>query len=136
MEENDECARDSIGPEPIEKGGATIVQITEGWDVLQFDPPLRVDWAVYKEDRGTTTRAYIIYDFGMEQTCCPLALIGAGWSYGGINKDSSIEEVIKSVIRYDLFHAFTHYCGDPNYTYLHWALYGNLKNRCKVIEKL
>ena len=36
---------------------------------------------------------------------------------------------------FDLFHAFCHCSFDPNYTYLHWALYGNLKDRVTINEK-
>jgi hypothetical protein len=123
----------------IETGGRTLLQIYEGGDSLRFDPPLRVDWSVYcdkSHPAGDVTTAYITFDFGLEYQINPISTKNSGWGYHGINEDSSIEEVTVSVIRYDLFHAFCHYQGDPNYTHLHWALYGNLKDRCKIVEKM
>ncbi len=123
--------------ELIERGGRTLLQLREGLLTLTFDPPLRVDWSVFRDSShpaGDITTAYVTFDFGMTYEILPIFTKNNGWGYNGVNKDSTIEEVIVSVIRYDLFHAFTHYQGDPNYTHLHWALYGNLKDNVTIHE--
>ena len=130
-EENDGYAH-SAAPRPLEEGRRTLLQISEGWAYLVFDPPLRVEWSIWKEKDASI--AYVDYDFGLEFKINLDAQRKSAWGYNGVNKESTNEEIVTSIIRFDLFHAFTHYQGDPNYSHLHWALYGNLKDRCKVIE--
>lgn len=126
-----------INEKLIEENSCTFVQLNESDIVLYFDPPLKVSWSIYENKShplGPVTIAYIIFDFGLEYEINPVSTKNNGWGYQGINPNSTNDMVIKSVIIYDLFHAFTHFQGDPNYTHLHWALYGNLKDRIKVIE--
>ena len=121
----------------IETSGMTLVEISEGWAALQFNPPLRVDWSIYRDSSHPAeeiTIAYITFDFGLEYKINPIATKNSGWAYQGVTPQSTNEEVIKSIIRYDLFHAFTHYHGGPNYSHLHWALWGCLKDQVKVVE--
>ena len=117
---------------PVESGEFVFEEIHEGEGrSLTFFPPLRVVWDTYVDHHpaGDTTTAYIEMDFGMEYKIKPVATKNGGWHYDEINKDSTNEEVIKTIIKFDLFHAFCHTSLDPNYGIIHWALYGNLKDR-------
>ena len=59
------------------------------------------------------------YDFGMED---------------GTLESITVKE-IKEQIEFDLAHAFHHIKFDPNYSYKHWALYGNLKDRVDLFDE-
>lgn len=85
---------------------------------IKFKEPVFVDF-YYEKERV----AYFTWDFGMESE---LYLD----SYFLSLKDySTTEQKIIRQCHYDLAHAFFHHTDDPNYTYYHWALYGNLKDR-------
>ena len=118
----------------IENGKISYGSIWEGECVnLQFDPPLEIEWSAYSHNNVVTV--YISYDFGMSYKIKPYESLKCGWGYNGSNDKTSLSTLIENEIKFDLFHAFTHYKDDPNYTYLHWALYGNLKDICKVTER-
>ena len=95
--------------------------------------PIKIEWSYY-EDSQT---AHVTYDFGMEY---PISMnpekncLISPSDHSYVHSDSTIENKIKAVVKFDLFHAFFHYQGDPNYSHLHWALYGNLKNRLFIHE--
>jgi hypothetical protein len=70
------------------------------------------------------------YDFGMmiKESCD----VSSGFL--GLNKNSSIEEIVKRTVTFDLEHSFCHPSEDPNYTTMHWAIYGWLKDRVIIAE--
>ncbi len=124
---------EKLNAKPLETGGWTLLEIWEGYTSITFNPPMRVDFSVWEEPGAKID--YVTYDFGMDFKINLDAQRRSWWSYGlDWKKDPSNEEIINAIVRFDLFHAFTHYQGDPNYSHLHWALYGNLKDRCKVTE--
>lgn len=130
---NDETTNEFQNVKPLETGGKTLVQIKEGSDRwLKFNPHLRVDWSVWREKDEQI--AYVTYDFGLDFKINLDAQRKSWWGYGCLNKESTNAEIVDAIIRFDLFHAFFHYQGDPNYSHLHWALYGNLKDRCEAVE--
>ena len=120
----------------IDGGKFVFDIIDEGGRKLKFSPPLVIDWCVYKQidARGDITTAYVNYDFGLTDKFKPYASISGGWGYKEITKDTPLSDIIRAFIEYDLFHAFYHYSGDPNYSHLHWALFGNLKEQTTMIE--
>jgi hypothetical protein len=114
----------------------TFDQLTE-CDTLVFTPPLKIEWGAWKSNDGDdcgNIRVFVDYDFGLTDKFSPYKSIGKGWCYNDITKDTPLPEIVKAFVQYDLFHAFCHTPIDPNYSHLHWALYGNLKDRVKVIE--
>ncbi len=131
IEENDGYAHEGT-PKPLEEGRWILKQVSEGWVDLVFDPPQLISYTVWKENGALI--AYISFAFGMEYSINLDNQRKSSWHYSGINEKSTNEEIINSILKYDLFHAFTHYQGDPNYSHLHWAIYGNLKNQVKVVE--
>jgi hypothetical protein len=54
----------------------------------------------------------------------------------GNNPEADPLKTIMATIKFDLMHAFFHYQGDPNYTHLHWALYGNLEDRVELRDPM
>jgi hypothetical protein len=110
----------------------TLAKIEEGYCTLEFTPPLVVEYYVAAND----TLVHVSYDFGMgcyvptnpEKNFLLRKL-------GKMKETSNVAQAIFRTVCFDLFHAFCHFQGDPNYSCLHWALYGNLKDRTKVVEK-
>lgn len=122
-------------------GGEFIFDtIDEGGRKLKFNPSLKINWCAYKScDRdGEIITVYADYDFGMTDEFRPYESIYEsifrGWGYNGITKETPLSEIVKSFVYYDLFHAFYHYDQDPNYSHLHWALWGCLQSRVTVID--
>jgi len=123
----------------IAKGTLTLefaIESEDSYDSrrLEFNPPLTVEWSVYEEE-GNGKVAHVYYDFGLHDTFSVepdknCLLLG----YYGLRAVSPVQEMVEKNVIFDLFHAFTHCDMDPNYTHLHWALYGNLKDKTKVIE--
>ena len=103
------------------------IELAEG--VVKFKEPVVVGWfGRYSDDVGSWVEYE--YDFGMT---CKFSFETS--FFLGIKPEMSDEEVIRRLVEFDLAHAFDHPQEDPNYNYLHWALYGNLKNRFdKVLE--
>jgi hypothetical protein len=118
----------------ISEGEFTFDTLTE-CDTLMFNPPLKVKWSCWLNEH-TGRHVYINYDFGLTDRFDPYKSIGSGWHYNEIQMDTPLPEIVKAFVQYDLFHAFCHTSCDPNYSHLHWALFGNLKDRVKVIESL
>lgn len=136
----------------LTEGFFELIKIDEGDNYLEFNLPLEINYAVYEEeylDYETMESpfnfahpvkkkiiTYIQYDFGMEDS---FRIDDSGnWlchGYNGLNKDSNWEDRIKGNVKFDLFHAFYHYTGDPNYTHKHWAIKGWMANRTKINEK-
>ena len=119
----------------IGEGDWVIDTITE-CDTLVFTPPLKIEWTAYRNEHplGPTTTVYVDYDFGLTDKFKPYASITGGWHYNDITINTPLPEIVKAFVQYDLFHAFCHTSMDPNYSHLHWAIYGNLKDRVKIIE--
>lgn len=84
-----------------------------------FDPPIKYEWDVYVEDGQKI--AYVTLDNNMD------IRYHIGWFLR--NKNDSDETHIQKLLEFDFVHAFGHACEDPNYTHLHWAIYGNFKER-------
>jgi len=119
--------------------------IQESGNIINFNPPLVIDYTIYEKiDKETGKEnyteerpimAFATFDFGMEirvaldsnHNC----LING---YGGLTEESSLDDKLMYSIFFDLFHAFFHTPQDPNYSYYHWALYGNLKDRVNLTE--
>lgn len=105
--------------------------IYEGYRTIKFKKPLVIKChSINSTDNGHKT-AFYRFDFGMEgQT--PL---DKEHNFILMHSDNlSNEEKIAFDVEFDLFHAFFHTAEDPNYTYYHWALYGNLKDRVETEE--
>lgn len=90
---------------------------------LIFDPPITIEIFEIDEKEGC---AYAEWDFGMNDDI----YFKAPWT----NHISTAKEKIVKAVEFNLFHAFFHYEQDPNYTFYHWALAGNLKERTKKVE--
>lgn len=71
---------------------------------------------------------YYEWDFGMEQSILSTSI------FLDICKKKSPEEIVLSVAKFDIGHAFFHYDQDPNYSPAHWAIKGWLRNRIEAKE--
>ncbi len=100
-------------------------EISEGPDKIIFHPPGLSVLAFWGGDIKSGF-AILSYDFGMEVKTSFEAFFCAGLE--------TVEAKIARTIEFDLFHAFFHCKDDPNYSTLHWALYGNLKSRATLFE--
>lgn len=129
--EYEEIRKKEIESKPWAEGTFWFEWLEEA-DRLEFNLPLIVEWMAFIKDNVVTV--YVDYDFGMTDKFRPYESIKGGWCYNDINEKTPLDEIVKSFVQYDLFHAFCHTPLDPNYSHLHWALYGNLKDRVKVIE--
>jgi len=120
----------------IAEGKFTFAWLNECGRRLEFNPPLEVEWSAYNDSRNDLNMlmVYVDYDFGLTDKFSPYSSMFHGWHYNGTTNDTPLDEVVKSFIQYDLMHAFFHCSDDPNYTHLHWALYGNLKDQTTIID--
>jgi len=129
---------------PLIKGKFIFQGIQEGNSEekrnLIFNPPLMIDYIILEKiDRKTGKENYsenapimgfATFDFGME-VIVPLD-VEHNWlvnGYGGLTKESSLEEILMQSIFFDLFHSFFHPIEDPNYSHYNFALKGWLKDR-------
>lgn len=111
----------------------TLAKIKEGFSTLEFNPPLVIEYFI---DPKIAPLINISYDFGMDhfvQTDPEKNFLLR--KIGSQKATANVAQAIFRTVCFDLFHAFCHFQGDPNYSCLHWALYGNLKDRTKVVEK-
>ena len=146
--ENGELYDDSVIKEPSERRGKFIfqgIQESEGEEkkTIIFNPPLIIDYTILdKIDKKTGKENYtedspimgfVTYDFGMEVI---VSLdVEHNWlvnGYGGLTKESPLEDILMKSIFFDLFHSFCHPTEDPNYSHYHWALKGWLDERVTV----
>lgn len=72
------------------------------------------------------------YDFGMVIEEDAIRKDG----FLGLNEKSTIRDIVHKTVKFDVEHAFLHPECDPNYTTLHWAIYGWLKDRVRITEDL
>jgi len=121
----------------VAEGKFTFAWLDEGGRRLEFNPPLEVGWSAYNDNRNDLNMlmVYVDYDFGMTDKFRPYSSMFHGWHYNGTTNDTPLDEVVKSFVQYDLFHAFCHTPLDPNYSHLHWALSGWLKDRVKIVDR-
>jgi hypothetical protein len=99
-------------------------EISEGdYAKIFFNPPLEIS---YFYDPEKDYIANIDFDFGLN--------VDIGYNSFITDEYKTIEEKILKTIEFELFHAFMHYNGDPNYSTLNWALFGNLAFRVKCVE--
>jgi len=115
-------------------GQFTLIKINEGNKSIEFVEPLLIKWDSSYDESEKVTRVHIDFDFGMIYEIRPYCSISLGWLYDNINTDTSIEDIIKSFVKYDLFHSFFHCQFDPNYTIFHWSIRGWLKDRVELID--
>lgn len=121
----------------ISEGIIKFKELKEGNTTIKFDTDISVNWYLYNiftsDSEKNKLIAYIDYDFGMPDSFSldyenNMLL----WGYDGLTKESSVEDKIKSNIKFDIFHALCHYEGDPNYAHKHWALCLAYENKCKI----
>lgn len=94
-------------------------------DEVIFDPPLEISG--YRETGSDEISYY--YDFGLSDKF--LMSRPAFWD----GPDMSWTERLKSLVRFDLEHAFFHVSMDPNYVADHYALLGCLCLRGRTTYK-
>jgi len=94
-------------------------QIKLAENAYLFDPPINYEWEVELEQKGVI--AYILLENGIQ----------IRYFLGDfLRSDSDTDETyIQKLLEFDFAHAFGHVCEDSNYTHLHWAIYGNFKDR-------
>lgn len=98
-------------------------RISEDSSEILFTYPLEIDyWVVSKKDN----LAMVYFDFGLRTE-----IYYNNWLTKNIE---NIDDKIKKIIEFEIFHAFMHTIEDPNYSVLNWALFGNLFYRVKCLE--
>jgi hypothetical protein len=55
--------------------------------------------------------------------------------YNGISENASFEEIVKTIVLFDVMHALDHCDFDPNYTPFHWAIRGWFQDRLERYER-
>jgi hypothetical protein len=104
----------------------TFTEIHEGSASIIFDPPLKVDAYLIKDDDGD--KVNINFDFGLSHD------FGLHPFYIQ-DKNLPWEKRVVKIVEFELFHSFFHPSVDPNYSILNWALFGNLAHRVTCVEK-
>jgi hypothetical protein len=90
----------------------------------KFDPPIKVEYDFEHQIASFYVDRYLSID------------IKYTWNNFGLTKGILSPALqFKRLVEFDLAHAFGHVQEDPNYTELHWALYGNLKQYYKGYEE-
>ena len=136
--------------EPLKKGKFVFEAIQEGLGeekrTITFKPKLIIDYTIWmKKDPKTGKENYPedvpilgFVTFNLGDVCMdmntPLDL-EHNWlinGYEGLNKNSSLEDVLMYSVIYDLFHSFCHDPEDPNYSHYNFALRGWLRDRATV----
>ena len=104
------------------------LKLPDSFGSLTSKTPIYID--VYYVDRKLKI-AYCTWDFGMD-----FSVHLHHPFYPKSHSSLSLKEKIISCCKWHLEHAFTHYNGDPNYEYYHWALYGMYKDIITVNEQV
>lgn len=112
------------------EGILTFKEIRYAGETISFKDgeELKIEYSKYEGEDFAT----IEYDFGMTIKQC-----SSGYEYCGfldLTKDSTIEEIVKKTVTFDLEHAFCHPDCDPNYVARHWAIKGWLRDRVIIME--
>lgn len=112
--------------EKVIHGKITIKKIKYNGEIITFLPGkhLKVSYWKYPDDDVIAVE----YDFGMLIEEDAIRKDG----FLGLDEKSSIRDIVSKTVKFDLEHAFLHPQIDPNYTTLHWALYGWLKDRVTI----
>jgi hypothetical protein len=111
----------------------TITQLDGLGTILFGAQPLVIEVYGLDDPAGVPE---VHYDFGMSYSVSVRPDDNWLYRYMSPNSDGSNKlETVIATIKFDLMHAFFHYKGDPNYTYIHWALYGILKDRVTITEE-
>ena len=113
---------------PPKSGEFSLTEVRQ-LGIVQFNEPLLIEWALDEKDRNL---AHVAYNtpHGTIWDECPLTA-----AHNFIARDGGTpEEIIKATVEFDIAHAFWHFPDDPNYTKLHWALWGALHEHCATWE--
>ena len=107
------------------EGNIVFKEIKYAGNIITFKDgeELKVKYAKYGEEDFIN----IEYDFGM-------VVRESNERTGFIKEDTSIEELVRRTVKYDVEHAFCHPYEDPNYGEIHWAIKGWLKERILISE--
>lgn len=109
------------------EGEFSIREIKYAGDIISFKDghELKIRYSKYEGEDFITVE----YDFGM--------LIKESNEMTGfldLNEKSTVEEIVRKTVKYDVEHAFCHPDYDPNYMPMHWAIKGWLKDRVEITE--
>ena len=109
------------------EGKISFKQIKYAGEIITFKKgqELKIEYLKYAGEDFIA----VVYDFGMviKESCNKTG-------FCGINENTSIKEIVRKSVQYDVEHAFCHPDCDPNYTELHWAIKGWLKDRVIITE--
>lgn len=97
--------------------------IYEGDCAITFKDPLVVE--IYSENEED---AMIVFDFGLEIS------LNTRPNFKLKGHNGNLQERVRGILEFELFHTFFHYKQDPNYNTFNWALFGNLNHRVILIE--
>jgi len=114
-----------------EKGTIVITEIKYCGEIITFPQELKIEYAKY----ANTNFIDIFYDFGMhiKEPYTP----ESNWFLkNGLIKKLSTKEIVENMVTFDIEHAFCHPNIDPNYTEIHWAIRGWLKDRVIIFEDI
>jgi hypothetical protein len=99
--------------------------------VFKEGQELKVEYSKYQGEDFIN----ITYDFGMETKDSMNK--NKNWlmhGYDGLDKSPTMKEFVRSMVKFDVEHAFLHPDIDPNYGSTHWAIRGYLKDRVTIAE--
>lgn len=100
-----------------------LKEVTEGgYGRITFNPPLNIDIYYGEESPG-------LIEYNLDCGMTFKLNLNAPFIKSGV-----LDEVVTQRLAFELFHAFFHYTGDPNYTTLNWALFGMLYHRVTCRE--
>ena len=119
----------TLGEKSYREVNITIEEL-HGYGGIIFKTPLKITGVIPLDPKDTL---WYTYDFGMS---CGINLGRENflYEYAGPNKERDPMKTLFATIKFDLMHAFHHCELDPNYTHLHWALAGNLRDRVTVFD--
>jgi hypothetical protein len=109
------------------EGEFTIKEIKYAGQIITFkaNKELKIEYAKYEGEDYISVE----YDFGM--------IIHESIKRTGfldLNEKSTVEEIARRTVKYDVEHAFCHEQMDPNYVEIHWAIKGWLKDRVIITD--
>lgn len=109
------------------EGKLTIREIKYAGQIITFKKgqELKIEYSKYKGEDFIAVE----YDFGMV-----IKESRNKTGFYGIKENTSIKEIVRKSVQYDVEHAFCHPDCDPNYGEIHWAIRGWLKDRVIITE--
>ena len=113
-----------------DEGNIVIAEITYSGQTISFKngQELMIQYTKFKND----PIIYVDYDFGMTVKETSNYITNPGFL--GICENTTVKDIVLRTVKFDIEHAFCHPSEDPNYTELHWAILGWLKDRVIVTE--